>query len=151
MYVQCERCKTEYDFDDALVSERGTTVKCTSCGHQFKVRRSSEGALDKWTVTTKNGTKQVYTTLRELQKAILAKQIARQDLLARGDGPPRPLGTIAELEPFFDETQTLRAGEDRVQMPLIMERRGGRSACIEITAARYMTACLNWMGPDSIF
>src|SRR5581483_5155799 len=52
----------------------------------------------------KGGTKQVFTTLRELQKAILAKQIARSDLLARGDGPPRPLGTIAELEPFFDET-----------------------------------------------
>ena len=41
MYVQCERCKTEYDFDDALVSERGTTVKCTQCGHQFKVRRAT--------------------------------------------------------------------------------------------------------------
>src|SRR5436190_5893383 len=105
MDVRCNRCDTEYEFDDALVSERGTTVKCTSCGFQFKVRRSSEGALDKWTVTTKGGTKQVFTTLRELQKAIIAKQIARQDLLARGDGPPRPLGTIAELEPFFDETK----------------------------------------------
>ena len=38
MDVQCERCKTEYEFDDALVSGRGTTVRCTNCGHQFKVR-----------------------------------------------------------------------------------------------------------------
>ena len=37
MDVRCGRCSTEYDFDDALVSERGTTVKCTNCGHQFKV------------------------------------------------------------------------------------------------------------------
>ncbi|NOU26329.1 MAG: hypothetical protein HOO96_00355, partial [Polyangiaceae bacterium] len=46
MDVQCDRCKTEYDFDDALVSTRGTTVKCTQCGHQFKVRRdgSFEGS-----------------------------------------------------------------------------------------------------------
>ena len=54
MYVQCERCKTEYDFDDALVSERGTTVKCTQCGHQFKVRRAAapDGGADRWVVTT---------------------------------------------------------------------------------------------------
>lgn len=43
MYVQCERCQAEYEFDDALVSERGTTVKCTSCGHQFKIRRTASG------------------------------------------------------------------------------------------------------------
>src|SRR5262249_49170904 len=32
MEITCNRCKTEYDFDDALVSERGTTVRCTNCG-----------------------------------------------------------------------------------------------------------------------
>ena len=37
MDVRCERCNTEYEFDDALVSERGTTVKCTNCGTCFEV------------------------------------------------------------------------------------------------------------------
>jgi len=104
MYVQCERCKTEYDFDDALVSERGTTVKCTQCGNQFKVRRSTEGAGgDRWVVTTVSGKTHVFTSLRELQKAILGRQVARSDSLSRGSGPPRLLGAIAELEPFFDK------------------------------------------------
>jgi len=105
MYVQCERCKTEYDFDDALVSERGTTVKCTQCGHQFKVRRAAapDGGSDRWVVTTVSGKTLVFTTLRELQKAILGKQVARSDSLSRGSGPPRLLGAIAELEPFFDK------------------------------------------------
>lgn len=105
MYVQCERCKTEYDFDDALVSERGTTVKCTQCGHQFKVRRNAapDGASDRWVVTTVSGRELVFTSLRELQKAILGKQVARSDSLQRGSGPPRLLGAIAELEPFFDK------------------------------------------------
>jgi predicted Zn finger-like uncharacterized protein len=104
--VQCERCKTEYEFDDALVSGRGTTVRCTHCGHQFKVRRadapSAEGAQDRWVVTTAKGGEIVYTSLRDLQRAILAKQVARADVLTRGNGPRRALGAIAELEPFFE-------------------------------------------------
>jgi len=104
--VQCERCKTEYEFDDALVSGRGTTVRCTHCGHQFKVKRadapSSDGAQDRWVVTTAQGAEVVYTSLRDLQRAIIAKQVARADVLTRGSGPRRALGAIAELEPFFE-------------------------------------------------
>ncbi len=37
MEVRCERCDTEYEFDDSLVTERGVPVKCTQCGHLFKV------------------------------------------------------------------------------------------------------------------
>ncbi len=110
MYVQCERCKSEYDFDDALVSERGTTVKCTHCGHQFKVRRNVDaGAQDRWIVRTVSGKEVVFTSLRELQKAIMAKQVGRQDSLARGGAASRLLGAIAELEPFFDGR---KAGEE---------------------------------------
>lgn len=104
MDVQCERCKTEYEFDDALVSGRGTTVRCTNCGHQFKVRRAetSEPGADRWLVRTGAGTDLTFLTLRELQRAILAKQVGRGDVLTRGNDQPRPLGTIAELEPFFE-------------------------------------------------
>jgi predicted Zn finger-like uncharacterized protein len=105
MDVQCERCKTEYEFDDALVSGRGTTVRCTHCGHQFKVRRPDTGdaAGDRWVVQTATTAQQLtFLTLRELQRAILAKQVARHDMLLLGEAGPRPLGSIAELEPFFD-------------------------------------------------
>lgn len=104
MDVQCERCKTEYEFDDALVSGRGTTVRCTNCGHQFKVRKAeaSEPGADRWMVRTASGQDLTFLTLRELQRAILAKQVGRGDLLRRGNAPPRTLGTIAELEPFFE-------------------------------------------------
>jgi predicted Zn finger-like uncharacterized protein len=104
MDVQCERCKTEYEFDDALVSGRGTTVRCTNCGHQFKVRRAetSQPGADKWVVRTAVGTDLTFLTLRELQRAILAKQVGRGDVLTRGNDPSRTLGTITELEPFFE-------------------------------------------------
>ena len=112
MDVQCERCKAEYDFDDALISGRGTTVKCTSCGHQFKVRKPGAGdeTADRWSVRTVEGRALVFTSLRALQRAINARQVSRADTLTRGQAPPRALGTIAELEPFFAEAGGSGAG-----------------------------------------
>lgn len=102
MDVRCGRCGTEYEFDDALVSERGTTVKCTNCGYQFKVHPSrGAGIPERWIVRTGSGREQVYTSLRDLQKGIAQRQVGPEDLLSRGNQPPRPLGSIAELEPFF--------------------------------------------------
>lgn len=103
MDVRCSRCGTEYDFDDALVSERGTTVKCTNCGHQFKVYPGGGGgAPERWIVRKSSGRELVYTSLRDLQRAISQRQVGPADLLSRGGGHPlRALGAIAELEPFF--------------------------------------------------
>ncbi|WP_441289988.1 zinc-ribbon domain-containing protein [Sorangium sp. KYC3313] len=101
MDVTCERCSTEYEFDDALVSERGTTVKCTNCGFQFKVRRTDGALPEKWLVRTLGGRELEFKMLRELQAAIAQGQITRDDVISRGNARPRRLGSIAELEPFF--------------------------------------------------
>jgi len=128
MYVQCERCQTEYDFDDALVSERGTTVKCTSCGHQFRVRRNvGLQDEDRWVITTAQGTTLIFTSLRELQRAISGSAVGRDDVLARGSAPPRQLGTIAELEPFFHAN----APERRVTAPIAPLETGPLAAADE--------------------
>ena len=37
MDVRCRQCGTEYELDDARVAAAGTTVKCSSCGHDFKL------------------------------------------------------------------------------------------------------------------
>ena len=104
MEITCKRCQTEYDFDDALVSERGTTVRCTNCGEQFKVYRSAGSSLpERWVVNRRDGRELVFTNLRDLQRAITNLQVGRHDTLTRGSDPARPLGAIAELEPFFLE------------------------------------------------
>ena len=43
MKVTCERCGTEYNFDDAKVTEdpEGIKVKCTRCEHVFRIRKRS--------------------------------------------------------------------------------------------------------------
>jgi predicted Zn finger-like uncharacterized protein len=103
MDVRCSRCGTEYEFDDALISERGTTVKCTNCGFQFKIFPGTGVGLapERWVVRTASGRELVYTSLRELQRGIADKKVGANDLLSRGKQTPRPLASIAELEPFF--------------------------------------------------
>ena len=108
MDVRCERCNTEYEFDDALVSGRGTTVKCTNCGHKFKIRRSDgDYSEDFWNVTTADGRTLVFTSLRELQRAIQTHLVERGDKLSRGGRPPKAIGSIPELSPFFDQRDNM--------------------------------------------
>jgi predicted Zn finger-like uncharacterized protein len=110
MDVTCERCGTEYDFDDALVSERGTTVKCTNCGAQFRVFRPVPATgPERWVVRTVDGRELVFSALRELQAAISTGVVGRDDVLSRGGGRPRRLGSIAELEPFFKQAIVIAA------------------------------------------
>jgi predicted Zn finger-like uncharacterized protein len=106
MDVTCERCGTRYEFDEALVSARGTTVKCTSCGHQFKVYRP-DGAqeLDGWLVRTIDGRELAFAAMRELQAAISSGQVAPDDvLIPKSGGAPRRLGRIEELQTFFAQS-----------------------------------------------
>jgi predicted Zn finger-like uncharacterized protein len=110
MDVRCERCNTDYEFDDALVSGRGTTVKCTNCGHKFKIRRGDgDFSEDFWNVQTHDGRTLVFTSLRELQRAIQTNLVERHDLLSRGGLKQKPIGQIPELAPFFDQRDQRRS------------------------------------------
>ncbi len=112
MDVKCERCNTEYEFDDALVSGRGTTVKCTNCGHKFKIRRSDgDFSEDFWNITTGDGRTLVFTSLRELQRAIQGYLVERNDKLSRGGLPPKAIGQIPELAPFFEQREAAKMGQ----------------------------------------
>lgn len=112
MDVKCERCNTEYEFDDALVSGRGTTVKCTNCGHKFKIRRGDgDFSEDFWNVTTSDGRTLVFTSLRELQRAIQTYLVERNDRLSRGGLAQKPIGQIPELLPFFEQRETAKRRE----------------------------------------
>lgn len=110
MDVVCDRCKTEYEFDDALVSERGTTVKCTNCSHQFKIFRPPsevEGGRA-WTLRRPDGTVIPFDSLAVLQKWILEGRVSKMDEIARSGDGWKPLGAIAELESFFSSADSRR-------------------------------------------
>jgi len=121
MDVTCERCGTEYEFDETLVSDRGTTVKCTNCGHLFKVfRPDADGAPKHWRVHSADGAVRTLSSLKELQKLITAGQLTENDEIARGDEELKRLGDIAELATFFAAAE---AATDIASTPH-RERRG---------------------------
>jgi len=104
MEVRCSSCSTEYEFDDALVSARGTSVKCTNCGHQFRVHApaASGGVSEKWIVRDGKGKETLFTSLRELQQAIVKGLLDPKHEMSHGNQPFRPLQDIYELQTFFD-------------------------------------------------
>lgn len=107
MDVVCDRCNTEYEFDDALVSERGTTVKCTNCGHQFRIfRPKSDGTVARpWILKRADGKTATFDSLAVLQRWIGEGKASRADLLSRDGVDWKPLGSIAELEGFFTQAE----------------------------------------------
>jgi len=116
MDVTCDRCNTEYEFEEALVSPRGTTVKCTQCGHLFKVFRSETpngGALPgtHWTVRCVDGSARELAALAELTDLIGRGLVTRDDEVSRTGKAWRRLGDIEELEPYFTEAD--RRGPSR--------------------------------------
>ncbi len=111
MDVTCERCETEYEFDETLVSERGTAVKCTQCGHMFKVYPPSGGTSSPWHVQTRDGRKETIGTLRELQQRIARGELTEEDRISRGNEGWKRLGDIAELESFFRAARERAASE----------------------------------------
>jgi predicted Zn finger-like uncharacterized protein len=42
--IQCERCETVYELDDARVPAGGAAVQCTRCGHVFRAARGPSDA-----------------------------------------------------------------------------------------------------------
>ncbi len=117
MDVTCERCGTEYEFDETLLSGRGTSVKCTNCGHVFKVYPKAQEDVDRststWRLMRRDGTVDTINSLRELQRRIGSGELTPSDQISRGDEGFKSLGSIPELETFFHAA----GSGDRAQIP----------------------------------
>lgn len=122
MEVVCGRCKADYEFDDTLISARGTMVRCTNCGLQFKVfSKNGQELPEEWAVTTEGtGVVHRYGSLADLQRAITVGDVEARDSLSRGGETPRALSEIAEFEPLFrkrlSQTPPPLPTEPRVQI-----------------------------------
>jgi predicted Zn finger-like uncharacterized protein len=105
MDVTCERCGTEYEFDETLLSGRGTSVKCTNCGHVFKVYPRAQAEADRatssWRLRLADGSIDMIDSLRELQRRIGSNELTPANEISRGDEEWKTLGSIPELDTFF--------------------------------------------------
>ncbi len=110
MDVSCSRCGAEYEFEETLVSDRGTTVKCTSCGHLFKVFRPGQSpeTVDEskpWLIRKTNGTVEPLVSLGDLTRLIAQGVCTAEDEISRTGQVWKRLGDIAELRGFFSASR----------------------------------------------
>lgn len=108
--VRCEGCQTEYELEDASVSEEGTQVQCMACGRKFLVTRPVLSKLvepdssppAQWLLETADGQQHRFRHLTSLQKWIIERKVTREDRLSRTGHAWRKLRELVELEPFFE-------------------------------------------------
>ncbi|HET6612352.1 MAG TPA: zinc-ribbon domain-containing protein, partial [Kofleriaceae bacterium] len=123
MDIRCENCQTEYELSEDRLKPEGVTVKCTSCGHMFRVRRrvTAEGVapapgLDlaerrrrassidgerTWLVRVEDGEIMTCRELATLQEWIAAGAVTRAAEISRTGKKWKKLGDIPELASFF--------------------------------------------------
>lgn len=104
MDVKCEQCGAEYEFDESLLGEKGTTVKCAACNHVFRVlpRRHDDGRSSLKLRYVRTGRVEVLASLRELQQRIRNGEASVDDQIGRDGFPFRRLGDVPELRNFFN-------------------------------------------------
>jgi predicted Zn finger-like uncharacterized protein len=148
MDVRCERCQTEYEVEDASVSDLGTAVQCSDCGHQFVVKRAHDAAnrsdpnresggadAGDWVLETAAGRTLHLRDLTTLHKWIIERRVTREDRILRGGEPWQRLGDSVDLVPFFDIVDSAeRARTADTPMPVAPSAPLARAA-LEVSAA----------------
>jgi predicted Zn finger-like uncharacterized protein len=127
MDVRCEKCGTEYEFDSERVTEEGVTVKCSTCGHLFKIRKKSfvltepvmlgkkedgESGERNWMVRRNDGNILSFKELTTLQKWIVERKVSREDEISKSGETWKRLGSIAELASFFQVVDEAKSATD---------------------------------------
>lgn len=131
MDVTCSRCQSVYEFEDTLVSPKGVVVRCTHCGHLFKIfPAGASPALPEesgWMLRREDGTVFAIDKFTTLQKWIGQGKVTRRDELSRTGEAWKRLGDIVELSPFFDLVErsgTSQRAETSPSIPALAEPPG---------------------------
>jgi tetratricopeptide (TPR) repeat protein len=78
-------------------------VRCTSCGHVFKVFPPSAGGVQEtWVLKQVSGATFPFDRLGVLQDWIAEGKVSVNDQISKSGGEWKRLGDIAEMKPFFD-------------------------------------------------
>lgn len=103
MDVRCDKCGTDYEFDEERVSPQGVSVRCTNCGHVFRVAKPQIPTPQpgEWMIRQTNGYVFTFRELTTLQKWIVERKVAREDEISRNGSTWKKLGSIPELATFF--------------------------------------------------
>jgi predicted Zn finger-like uncharacterized protein len=124
MDVRCEKCQTEYELDEARLKPGGVTVKCTNCGHMFKIRKRSNTDVGVPTGAVAAAAASAAATATGMERS-------------HSTSPKPPVGATPRQDSLFDEAVTTRAGDS--EPPTMVDRQwlvrldnGEQKSCREL-------------------
>ncbi len=115
MDIRCPSCHTLYEFNEARLKRGPVNLKCSQCGHVFRVEgRKGKGASTarskRWMLRkVPAGDVLYFQGLPKLQKWIVDRKVTRQDEISKTGRTWRALGEISELSSFFQVADNLDA------------------------------------------
>ncbi len=103
MEIRCERCNAAYEVKDESLGAAGLGVRCSRCGHNFRVRKPPAPPPSQSLLVRKHRTGEVYACadLALLKRWAGERRAVREDELSAGGGPWRKLGDLPELAGAF--------------------------------------------------
>ncbi len=120
MDVRCEQCRTEYELDETRIAEAGASVRCTTCGHVFKVQRSravtDPAPIERsrgWKLRKPDGNVYELANLPDLQRWIVERRVTRDDEVSISGDAWRALGSMPELASFFEVVEAATHAQTR--------------------------------------
>src|SRR5690348_14660163 len=124
MDVRCEKCQTEYELDEARLKPGGVTVKCTNCGHMFKIRRRTITNVGAPPVPRETGAPRPPPSPK-----------AQATIPATAAPPPLPVAAPARPDSIFDESQPIGVDETPTAVDrqwLLRLENGEQKSCREL-------------------
>ena len=140
MDIRCPSCTTVYEFDESRLGPKGVNLRCSACGHVFKVVPAQE-AKTTWQVRrVSTGEILQFDGLTTLQRWIIEQRVVREDQLSQSGREWKELGTIPELTSFFKVVDELKSSpttdRDGTSPGLPSRRDGTQPPSAKVTTAQ---------------
>ena len=120
MDIRCPSCSTLYEFNEARLKRGPINLKCSQCGHVFRVegRKGSQAKKSsRWMMRKRDGDILYFQGLSTLQKWIVDRTVTRQDEISKTGKSWKALGEIGELSSFFLVADSIEGIEKESQSP----------------------------------
>ena len=129
MDVECPKCGTIFEFDEAQMRSAVATLKCSVCAHMFRIH--TDGVVEeqetqrRWMVRHRaTGDVHYFTGFAELHHMIMVGKTTRRDEISRTGERWVELEHMGEFVPVFQAIESidrLTRGEEAPEVPGLPE------------------------------
>ncbi|MBK04731.1 MAG: hypothetical protein CL920_31640 [Deltaproteobacteria bacterium] len=115
MDVVCEKCSAVYELDLTQVKGPSVRVKCSTCGHTFRVFKSEPEpspkaeVLEDWNIRFRDGASAQVPDQATLQRWIIDGKVKRDDEISKDGKQWQLIGNVESFVPFFELIEKLGA------------------------------------------